>query len=83
MERKGCSVTAARKLLCTAISINTTKFYLRSVFEVLRRSVPTHPARRCYFHAAVVAERSWIGVFLTGELTDLNCKIGNKSFIKA
>ena len=44
VERKVSSAAAARKLMCIAISTNTTKFYLRSVFEISRRSVPTDPA---------------------------------------
>jgi hypothetical protein len=44
VERKGISATASCKFMCIAISTNTTKFYLGSVFEIPRRSVPTDPA---------------------------------------
>jgi hypothetical protein len=82
VERKGFSATAAPKLECIAISTNTTKFYLRSVFEVLRRLAPADPARCRYFHIAVASERSWMGVFLTGELMDLVLKLVIKTFLQ-
>ena len=71
VERKVSSATGARKLMCIAISTNTTKFYLGSLFEIPRRSVPTDPAQCRHLHAPDAAERSWIRIFLTGELTDL------------
>jgi len=51
-----------------------TKFYRGVVFEMPCRSVPTDPAACRHLHAPDAIERSWMRIFLTGELTDLRSK---------